>query len=127
MGFHGTKKVGKRVRALARGSGFRFHFNPSRFNAPIGLGQRLPASKGLFSHLVFKPTAAKKIFRRKIFGPEPAHGGLKSFAFFLNHPLITPLRALFADDQAKNARKGVMSGLLWVRSKANHFNWFKSG
>ena len=32
MGFHGTKNVGKRVRALARGSDLRFHLNPSRFN-----------------------------------------------------------------------------------------------
>ena len=44
---------------------------------------------------------------------------LKSFAVFLHQPLIIPLRAFFADDQAKNARKGVMSGVFWVRSREN--------
>ena len=63
MGFHGTKKVGKRVRALARGSGFRFHFNPSRFNPS---GQVAP------------PRTAKKPAPQAVFvGPcrvdKPAH------------------------------------------------------
>ena len=46
----------------------------------------------------------------------PLPQGLKPIAVYLLHPLITPLRAFFADDQTKNARKGVMSGVAWIRS-----------